>query len=60
MTQDHPYTYTGTIELEDPLNKLRSWKNTLEFLGDYYSSNTPDLKRLIEEYTPNSTIFWAF
>lgn len=52
--------YSDILELEDVLNKLKSWESALEFLGDYYSSNSPDLERLVEEYTPTSAIFWAF
>ncbi|GEQ33363.1 hypothetical protein ACEN4P_00915 [Marinilactibacillus psychrotolerans] len=47
-------------ELEDTLNKLKSWEQGLEFIGDYYSTHNPDLERLVEEYTPTSAIFWAF
>lgn len=52
--------HSDILELEDVLNKLKSWESALEFLGDYYSSNSPDLERLVEEYTPTSAIFWAF
>ncbi|WP_208560803.1 hypothetical protein [Marinilactibacillus kalidii] len=60
MVKSKDNFHSEFIELEDVLNKLRSWENGLEFLGDYYSTNNPDLERLVEEYTPTSAIFWAF
>lgn len=60
MSENKINVYSEIIDLEDVLNKLKSWENGLEFLGDYYSSNSPDLERLVEEYTPTSAIFWAF
>lgn len=52
--------HTELIELESTLLKLRSWEHALEYLGDYYSWQNPDVEWLVEHYTPSSALYWAF